>query len=134
MNGLTISLFFPPGFDVVIDMRSRPWIGIVKDRTEATERPVVKSVKQVSISDPKMPLPPKVLIVERVILVQLDEIFRQMTDRWKVQRIDERMRWSRSCVIVMRVHHDWDDVVTQRVKKPAILSSSQSNSPRKKMM
>ncbi len=44
------------------------------------------------ISDGEMRLPPEVLIVFRVVLVEPDEVFGQLAHRFEVHRVDERVR------------------------------------------
>jgi len=65
-----------------------------------------------------MGLPPKVLVVQGVILGEKFEIIGQLFHRWKIHDINVRMRWSCSGIVVVDVHYNRDNGVVCHCVKP----------------
>lgn len=87
-------------------------VRIVKSCTQTAKCLVMKAGIENAIADLKVILPPKVLVVQPVILIQQDEVLGQMIHRREIQSVDVRMWRSKFSVSAVSVHHDRDDRVT----------------------
>ena len=57
--------------------------------TDATIRSVVNTGVELRVTDSVVILPPEVLVVKRVILIQLDQVVSQLVNSGEIKGVDE---------------------------------------------
>ena len=57
--------------------------------TDATIRSVVNTGVEICVTDSVVILPPEVLVVKRVILIQLDQVVSQLVNSGEIKGVDE---------------------------------------------
>jgi hypothetical protein len=70
-------------------------------------------------------LPPKVLVVQRVVPVQEDQVIGQLPQIFKFCRVDEGMRWRHLVVMIVKAKDDRDDRTMKHTEKPFKVKSIQ---------
>ncbi len=66
----------------------------------------------------KVRLPPKVLVVQRVVPVEEDQVVGQLPHIFKFCRVDEGMRWRNLVVVVVKTKDDRDYWTLEHPEKP----------------
>jgi len=89
----------------------------VQGGAEAAEVLVAQPFEDVTI-DPVVRPPPKVLVVQSVVLIQQIHVISQLSGRLEIQSVDERMRWCQFGVITVNVHYYRDHGMSHRIGKP----------------
>ena len=64
--------------------------------------------------------PPEIFIVQRVVFVKLNQVFRQLLDVGEIRGIDKGVRRRNLFVVVVKAHDDWNDWMMHHSEEPKV--------------
>jgi len=111
---------FPPVIKVTVKwcLLVGVFFWIMQCCTQATKSSVMESFHNESIPNFEMRLPPKVLIVQNVILWKQYKVISQIFCGRIIHYIDVRMRRGHSGMVIMDVHDNRDNIVVHHCVEP----------------
>ena len=74
LHRFALGFIYPPGFHIIVNLIVWSRAVVVKNSTKTAIRPVVKAGVEHSVAYLVVLLPPEVLVVQRVVLIQLLQI------------------------------------------------------------